>query len=80
LTAVCLYPRSNNLVVGDSKGFVRVFQLVNESSHLIGTYRLPRSHEVKAEQALGISPNSMASRLGVDNAGYEDQIKEIYIT
>ena len=25
LTALCLYPRSNNLVVGDSKGFVRVF-------------------------------------------------------
>ena len=62
---MCLYPRSNNLVVGDSKGFVRVFQLVNENAHLIATYRLPRSQEVKAERAFGINENPLAARLGV---------------
>jgi len=80
LTAICLYPKSNNIVVGDSKGFVRVFQLVNENAHLISTYRLPRSQEVRAERALGITQNSMKSRLGIDEDFNNDQIKEIYIT
>lgn len=35
LTAVAAYPRSNHFIVGDNKGFVRVFQLVNESAHLV---------------------------------------------
>lgn len=43
LTALCIYPRTNNLIVADSKGYVRVFQLVNEAAHLIATHRLPRS-------------------------------------
>lgn len=53
---------------------------MNESAHLIATYRLPRSEEVKAERALGISQNSLASRLGVDDGSSNDQIKEIHIT
>lgn len=66
--------------MGDSKGFVRVFQLVNENAHLISTYRLPRSQEVRAERALGITQNSMRSKLGIDEDFINDQIKEIYIT
>lgn len=54
--------------------------MVNESAHLIATYRLPRSEEVKAERALGISPNSLASRVGVDDGINNDQIKEIHIS
>jgi hypothetical protein len=80
LTALCIYPRSNNLVVADSKGFLRVFQLVNESAHLIATYRLPRSQEIKAEQALGISHNPNSTRLGLQQQLDDDQIKEIFIT
>ena len=83
LTAICLYPRSNNLVVGDSKGFVRVFQLVNENAHLIATYRLPRGSEAKAQRALGISDDPLVQRLGgldLDKDFSNDQIKEIYVT
>ena len=80
LTALCLYPRSNNLIVGDNRGFVRIFQLVNDNAHLIATYRLPRSAEVRAERALGITQNSMGSRVGVEDLFTNDLIKDIYIT
>jgi len=45
LTALCVYPRSNNLIVGDNKGYIRVFQLVNENAHLISTHKLQRMKE-----------------------------------
>ena len=80
LTALCLYPRSNHLVVGDSKGFVRVFQLVNESAHLLATYRLPRSKESQASRALGIHYNPNASALGAEDEFNNDLIQEIYVT
>jgi hypothetical protein len=53
---------------------------VNDNAHLIATYRLPRSQEVKAERALGITQNSMASRLGVEELFTNDLIKDIYVT
>ena len=55
LTAICLYPRSNNLVVGDNRGYVRVYQLVNENAHIIATHRLARSSELEYEEKLGIN-------------------------
>jgi len=80
LTSLCLYPRSNNVVVADSKGFIRIFQLVNENAHLIATHRLPRSQEIKAERALNIRHNPAASRVGNSQDFEDDHIKQIYIT
>lgn len=54
--------------------------MVNDNAHLIATYRLPRSQEVKAERALGITQNSMASRVGVEDLFTNDLIKDIYVT
>jgi hypothetical protein len=77
LTALCCYPRSNNLVVADSKGFLRVFQLANQNAHLISTHRLQRSSEIRQERAMNIghNPDSL-SPIGSD----DDLIKEIYVT
>lgn len=81
LTAVCVYPRSNNLIVGDNKGYIRVFQLVNENAHLISTHKLQRTSEVKTQTGLGISPgNPYGSGLTQPGVDYTDTIKEIHIT
>jgi WD40 repeat protein len=81
LTAVCAYPRSNNLIVGDNKGYIRVFQLVNENAHLISTHKLQRTSDAKMEAGLGLTPgNPQGTGLTQPRTGPTDTIKEIYIT
>jgi hypothetical protein len=55
LTAVSIYPKSNNLIVGDNKGIIRVFQLVNQKSHLIQTHKLVKSKQAKDELIYGLN-------------------------
>ena len=66
--------------MADNEGTLRVYQLVNESAHLINTLRLPRSKEIKAEQALGIDRNTDSTRVGVEEQFLQDLIKQIYIS
>jgi hypothetical protein len=84
LTALCDYPRSNHFIVGDNKGFVRIFQLVNEQAHLVQTHRLMSGKETRTEIGLGLSgpSNPLASRLNLqeDSDFKNDEIQEIYIS
>jgi len=49
LTAIQMFPRRQNIAVGDNKGTLRVFQLGNESATLLSTYKLQRSPELSED-------------------------------
>lgn len=46
MTAISLYPRTNNIAVGDNKGIIRIFNLINESASLISTFKLHRDFSI----------------------------------
>lgn len=72
LTALCLYPRSNNLVVADSKRYVRVFQLMNNTAHLLSTHKLQRPQDLNMTET---SENSFAK-----DDGESETVRSIYVT
>ena len=64
--------------MGDNKGILRVFQIVNESAHLTGSYKIQSSKQVKMEQALGIGQHNVGAR--IEASTQNESIKEIHIT